>query len=295
MIDGGTAIARPATRASADDAVGEHLHPADVPLVRLGLIGAVLAIFVSLIAYGTTSGWPTSISALFYTPEQHRLRRRALRRSRSACSRCRGTASSRRCSTSPAVVVPLIAIVPTVIQTGDVPGLTVECGEAARCVPRGVRPGIANGMVTFAVIGGMGVVLAVVLAVVQRTISGGLLLAIAIAAVIIAGMTIWWAVDPASFVPSAHLVATVAFLSLMALVSLMAAAGAGGTSYRAVYGALSVLFVLSLIFVVIVSLMQFGGADLITPAGAPLILIGEAIALAVFGDVLARADGAELG
>jgi hypothetical protein len=84
-------------------------------------------------------------------------------------------------------------------------------------------------------------------------------------------------------VSSAHLVATVGFLSLMALVALMSAAGAGGTPYRAVYGALSVLFVLTLVFVVIASIIQFSGADLDAPTGPPLVLIGEAIALAVFG------------
>ena len=250
--------------------------------VRMGLIGAILSIFVSLVAYGTTSGWPPSISALFYTPSRT-VFVGALFAISFGVLALSGHSVEQALLDLAGVVVPLIAIVPTVIKTGDLPGLTVDCGEAVRCVPQEYISGIANGMVTFAVIGGMGVVLAVVLAVVQRTISGGLLLAIAIAAVIIAGMTIWWAVDPESYVPSAHLVATVAFLSLMALVSLMAAAGAGGTSYRAVYGALSVLFVLSLIFVVIVSLMQYSSTDSITPGGAPLILIGEAIALAVFG------------
>ena len=120
-------------------------------------------------------------------------------------------------------------------------------------------------------------------AVSQRTLSGGVLVVIAIAAVMIAGMTIWWAVDPESYVPSAHLVATIAFLSLMALVSLMAAAGASSTGYGAVYGVISVLFVLSLIFVLVVSLVHAAGTGDAGEGGAPVILIGECIALALFG------------
>jgi hypothetical protein len=250
--------------------------------VRLGLIAAILSIFVSLIAYGTTSGWPPSISALFYTPSGTVFVGAVFAVSFGLLA-LSGHSVEQALLDLAGVVVPLIAIVPTVLRTGDLPGVTADCGEAARCVPSEYVSGIANGMVTFAVIGGMGVILAVVLAVVQRTISGGLLLAIAAATVIIAGMTIWWAVDPESYVASAHLVATIAFLSLMALVSLMSAAGAGGTSYRAVYGALSVLFVLTLIFVVIASIVQYRGADLDAPTGPPLVLIGEAIALAVFG------------
>jgi hypothetical protein len=182
-----------------------------------------------------------------------------------------------------AIALPLIAIVPTVVQTGDVPGLSVECIDSASCVPAAYVPDISNGMVTFAVIGGTGVVVAVVLALVQRTVSGGLLVAIAVAAAMIAGMTIWWAVDPASYVPSAHLVATVAFLALMALVALMAAAGAGGTSYRTLYGVLSVLFVLSLIFILVTTVIRMADADGSAAPAAPWILIGEAAALALFG------------
>ena len=250
--------------------------------VRLGLIAAILSIFVSLIAHGTTYGWPTSISALFYTPSGTVFVGAVFAVSFGLLA-LSGHSVEQALLDLAGVVVPLIAIVPTVIRTGDIAGVTAECGDAARCVPPEYVSGIANGMVTFAVIGGMGVIFAVVLAVVQRTISGGLLLAIAAATAIIAGMTIWWAVDPESYVPSAHLVATVGFLSLMALVSLMSAAGAGGTSYRAVYGALSVLFVLTLVFVMIASIVQFRGADLDAPTGPPLVLIGEAIALAVFG------------
>lgn len=248
--------------------------------VRLGIIGAVLAIFVSLIAIGTTTGWPPSISALYYTPGQT-VFVGALFAIALGLLALSGHSVEQALLDLAAVVAPLIAVVPTVIKTGDVPGVTVDCVEVP-CVPEQYVPAIANGMVTFAVIGGAGVVLAVVLAVAQRTISRGLLVAIAAAAAIIAGMTIWWAVDPESYVPSAHLVATVAFLAFMALVALMAAAGAGGTPYRGLYGALSVLFVLSLIFVVTVQLMQLGGVDLNASTGAPLILIGESIALAVF-------------
>ncbi len=58
-------------------------------------------------------------------------------------------------------------------------------------------------------------------------------------------MTLWWALDPASFVPSAHLVATAALLGFMALASIAAALGGDAGSYRALYIALAVLIVVS--------------------------------------------------
>jgi hypothetical protein len=246
--------------------------------IRLSIVGAVLAIFVSLIAFATQYGWPTSISALYYTPGAT-VFVGALFAVALGLLAMSGHSVEQALLDLAAVVAPLIAIVPTVVGAGDVPGLSPDCGDAAACVPDQYLPDIANGMVTFAVVGGVGVVTALVLAVAQRTLSRGVLVAIAVATAIVAGMTIWWAVDPDSFVPSAHLVATIAFLGLMALVSLMAAAGAAGTSYRTVYGVTSALFVLSLIFLLVVSLAQFNGSALV---GAPLILIGECVALALF-------------
>lgn len=249
--------------------------------VRLGIIGAVAAIFVSLIAYGTTYGWPTSISALYYTPGAT-VFIGALFAVSLGLLALSGHSVEQALLDLAGLVAPLIAIVPTVIGSDDVPGLSVECSGSTPCVPGQYLPDIANGMVTFAVIGGAGVVLAVVLALVQRTISRGLLLAIAVAAAIILGMTLWWALDPASFVPSGHLVATAALLGFMALASVAAASAGDAGSYRALYIAIAVLIVVSLLFLVAVTLFHLNGVDLVAATGAPLILIGESIALALF-------------
>lgn len=249
--------------------------------VRIGIIAAVLAIFVSLIAYATTSGWPTSLSALFYTPART-VFVGALFAVAFGLLALSGHSVEQAMLDLAGVVVTLIAIVPTPIESGDVPGASVDCPDAAPCVPVSYLADVANGMVTFAVIGGAGVVLAVALALVQRTISRGLLALIAVAAAIILGLTLWWALDPDTFIPWGHLVATIAFLAFMAAASVAAAAGAGGTSFRALYIAIAVLFGLSLLFVTAVSPLRLVGVDLVDQAGAPLILIGEAIALALF-------------
>ncbi|GAA1967615.1 hypothetical protein [Microbacterium deminutum] len=249
--------------------------------VRLAIIGAVVAIFVSLIAYGTTFGWPTSISALFYTPG-----RTVFVGSLFAVTlgllALSGHSLEQALLDLAAIFAPLIAIVPTVIATGDVPGLTVDCPGSPPCVPTAYVADVANGMVTFAIVGGAGVVVAVILALIQRTVSRALLATIAVAAAIVLGMTLWWALNPETFVPWGHLVATGAVLGLMAIVSVAAAAGAGGTSYRSLYLVIGVLFVLSLLFVTAVSVLNLAGVDLVAATGAPLILIGECIALALF-------------
>jgi hypothetical protein len=250
--------------------------------VRLGIIGAVLAIFVSLIAYATTSGWPTSLSALYYTPART-VFVGALFAVSFGLLALSGHSVEQAMLDLAGVVATIIAIVPTPIDEGDVPGRAIDCPGAPPCVPAPYVADIANGMVTFAVVGGAGVVLAVVLALVQRTISRSLLVVILVAAAIILGMTLWWALDPQTFVPWGHLVATIAFLACMAMASVAAAVDAGGTSFRALYIVIAVLFALSLFFVAVVSVLRLVGVDLVDATGAPLILIGEAIALALFG------------
>jgi hypothetical protein len=249
--------------------------------VRIGIIGAIASIFVSLIAVGTTTGWPASLSALYYTPGKT-VFVGAIFAVTLGLLALSGHSVEQILLDLAGVVAPLIAIVPTVVTATDVPGHTVDCPETVPCIPQQVVPDIANGMVTYAVIGGAGLVLAVVLALVQHTISRGLLVAIAIAAAIVLGMTLWWALDPASFIPSAHLVATISLLGFVALASLAAAGAPDAGPYRALYITLSVLIVLSLLLILTVTLLHMGGTDVVSSTGAPLILVGEVAALALF-------------
>ena len=85
--------------------------------VRLGIIGAVAAIFVSLIAVGTTYGWPTSISALYYTPGST-VFVGALFAVTLGLLALSGHSVEQALLDLAAVVAPLIAIVPTVIDDG---------------------------------------------------------------------------------------------------------------------------------------------------------------------------------
>jgi nitrogen fixation-related uncharacterized protein len=249
--------------------------------IRLGIIGAIFAIFVSLVAFGTSTGWPASLSGLYYSPG-NTVFVGALFAVSFGLLALSGHSVEQAMLDLAGVVAPLIAIVPTAIAAGDVPGFSPDCPTDVPCVPDQFLPAIANGMVTFAVVGGTGVLLAVILAVVQRTVSGGLLVAVAVAAAIIAGMTLWWALDRESFVPSAHLVATAALLGFMALASIAAASASDAGSYRAVYAVIAILIVVSLLFIVSVTIFYLNGVDLVEATGAPLILIGELIALGLF-------------
>src|SRR5687768_17209597 len=88
--------------------------------VRLGLKAAILSIFVSLIAYGTTYGWPGSISALFYTPSGTVFIGAIFAVSFGLLA-LSGHSVEQALLDLAGVVVPLIAIVPTVVRNGDVP------------------------------------------------------------------------------------------------------------------------------------------------------------------------------
>jgi hypothetical protein len=253
--------------------------------VRLSLIGAVLLLGASFAAVAVTDGAPTSLSAAFYTPARD-VFVGAIFAVSLALLALSGRSLEQALLDYAAILAPLIALVPTPLAVGDVPGLARACPDTAPCVPAEYLPGVAVGVASLVLIGMLGLVAAVVLALVQHTLTRGFVAAVSGAAALIAGMGAWALIDPPGFVRGAHLVAAVTFFGLIAAVASLAAFGPSRArsrgGIRALYALVAVGIVATVAGLLLVIVLTLGGVDVTGAAGSPLILIGEILVLALF-------------
>ncbi|HET8927273.1 MAG TPA: hypothetical protein VFN24_05520 [Microbacterium sp.] len=243
--------------------------------VRLSIIGAVVLLAVSLVAVFVSDGPLTSISALVYTPGRS-VFVGVLFAVAVALVALSGHSVEQALLDLAALFAPVIAIVPTTVVTGDAPGLVVDC--ATPCVPPAELPGIGNGMLSLAVVGALGVLAALVLALVQHTLSRGVGIAIAAAAVIVTGLTWWSLAAPVSFTTWGHFVATAGLFGLIAAASVVSAVTAR-RPWSAIYIACAAGILLSLAFLAVVFGLRLAGA---VAGEVPLVLIGEALLVLFF-------------
>lgn len=236
--------------------------------VRLAILGAVLALLVSVAAVAIDLGTaPESLSAAFYTPA-----RTVFTGSLFAVSLALLALSGRSVPQAlldvAAVLAPLIAIIPTPV--GGV-------------VPAAVHADVVNGLITFAIVGVVALVATLFVARAQRTLTRGVLTTAGAAGGLIVGFPLWAAVDQESLLRFGHLAATLAFFALIAAV-------AGWTAWaptssrpaaRAIYGTIAVGILAAIGFLFVVFLLSV--AD---PRGAatgiPLVLIAEVVLLLLF-------------
>lgn len=253
--------------------------------VRLSLIGAVALLGLAVSVVAATGGAPTSLSAAYYTPA-HDVFVGAIFAVSLALLALSGRSLEQALLDYAAILAPLIAIVPTPLASGDVPGLARDCPDTAPCVPAGFLPGVAVGVASLVLIGMLGLVAAVVLACVQRTFTRSFAVAASGAGALIAAVGGWALADPRGFVHGAHLVAAVAFFGLIAAVAALAAFGPSRArsrgGIRTLYGIVAVGIVATVAGLLLVIVLGLAGLDLSRAAGAPLILIGEAVVLALF-------------
>lgn len=230
--------------------------------VRLCILGAVLMLAVAVTQVILTRGPLQSISAAFYTPARG-VFVGVLFATALALVALSGHSVERAMLVLAALFAPIIAIVPTAIVTGDAPGVVVPC--ASPCVPAVELPGVHNGMLAVVVIGGLGVIAAIVLGVIEHTLTRAALIVIVIAAIILVGFATWALAAPASFARHGHLAAAIGFFAAIAF-SAVAAAFAASGQWRILYGVLAALLLL----------------DLIWLAVQRAVFLGESIAIVLF-------------
>lgn len=230
--------------------------------VRLALVGAALTLAVAVIEVLVTVGPVPSISAAFYTPART-VFVGVLFAIALALVSLSGHSVEQVLLDLAALFVPVMAVVPTPVGAGEIPGFDPGC--PGRCVPATEVAGVRLGMTALIVIAVVAVATAAALALVQRTMGVGKVLALAVAALIVAGMAWWSLAGPVSFLQDGHLVAAVSFFVLLAATAGVSAAAAE-RRWRRVYATVAALMVL----------------DLVWLGFARSWLVGEAIALVLF-------------
>lgn len=249
--------------------------------VRLSIVGAVLLLAVSLVIVFATVGPIASISHAIYTPGRS-IFVGVLFGVALALVALSGHSVEQALLDIAALCAPVIAIVPTPLRTGDVPGLIADCPDPATpCVPVAEVPGIQNGMISLVVLAACGIVAAIVIARAQRTLSAGTAWSIGVAVALVIAAAVWGLAAPGSFLMFGHLVATSTFFGIIVVV---AAIGAFTSlpPWRTWYAIIAIAIAIDLVFLVTVVVLRLNGVDLVERTGVPFIFIGETIAVALF-------------
>lgn len=236
--------------------------------LRLAILGAVLSLGVSLVIVLVQDGPVTSLSGLFYTPGRT-VFTGALVAVSLALIALSGHSVEQILLDVAALFAPLIAVIPTPVALGDVPG--VGCPGAVPCVPDEFVPGVHNGIITFSIIAVLGALCALVLARVQGTLSPGVVVGVVAAAVAAVAMLVWLVMWPESLLHTGHLVVTAAFFGIMAAIAVVSAV-ASARPWRPVYLTVAVGMAASLLYLAGVGVARLAAVDL---SGQPWTLVGE--------------------
>jgi len=241
--------------------------------VRLAMIGATTLLAVGVGLELLSGDGLTSVSAAYYTPAGP-IFVGSLSAVALALLALSGRSLEQGLLDIAAVLALAIAYVPTTVPSG-------ACLDVARCVPPAVRPTVANNAVAVASVVLLGVLAAAILARVQGTASAGVAATIGVVVVIVVGGAAWAAIAPESFLVWAHQIAAVAFFVLIAAVAAVAAwrprrIGRLRRGVRIAYATVAVGIVVTLV------LLLIGVITGLERAGAPVVLVGESVALALF-------------
>ena len=264
----------------------KRVTPADVDVstslertyryLRIGVAGTVIAIFVAIAQAAAGYGWLTTVSDYFYTPARN-VFVGALIAVSLALVALSGRGAERALLDAAALFAPLIALVPTTIPPGAVPGVAVSCPE--RCFPPEYEADAANGVAAYLVLGVLVLLVALLLAALRQVLLPAVWPSLIIAAVVLAATGLTWAFARDLFLQQGHFVATTLFFALFAAVAVRSAFPRRGPQpapvYRVLYTAIAVGLVAVLIAYVILLPQADGG-------GIPIVLVLEAAALALF-------------
>ena len=244
--------------------------------LRIGIAGTVVAIFVAVAQAATTYGWLTSVSDYFYTPARD-VFVGALIAASLALFALSGRGAERALLDAAALFAPLIALVPTTLAPGTVPGVAVSCAQ--RCFPPEYEADAANGVVVYLALGLLTLLVALVLAALGQVSLAAVWPSLLIAAVVLAVTALTWAFARDVFLQQAHFVATTAFFALFAAVAVRSAFPRRGPQPAPVFRVLYTAIAAGLVLVLVAYVVLLPQAD---GSGIPIVLIVEAAALALF-------------
>ncbi|MFD4961160.1 hypothetical protein [Microbacterium sp. NPDC058389] len=246
--------------------------------LRIGVAGTVVAILLAVAQAATTYGWLTSISDYFYTPARD-VFVGALVAASLALLALSGRGVVRGGVDAAALFAPLIALVPTTLAPGAVPGVPVECGGTARCFPPQYEADAANGVFVYLVLGGLVVLVALLLAALRQVSLAEVWPSLLIAVVVLAAVALTWGFARDVFLQQAHFVATTAFFALFAAAAVRNAFPRQGPPPPPVIRGLYIAIAVGLILLLVAYAFLLPQAG---TAGIPVVLIVETAALVLF-------------
>jgi len=255
--------------------------------VRLSIAGAVVLLAVALVVVVVADGPIGSVSAAFYTPA-HDVFVGSIFAVAIALVALTGDSVEQVLLDYMAIAAPVIAIVPPPIAAGEIAGVT--CPETDPCIPASYLPGIATGTASLVVIAVIALVTALVVTIVQGRLDRSRGLALAIAAALVVAVAAWAGLAPDSYLRGAHVTAASVFFGLIVVVAGLSAIRAyrvcrtrrGGHVYRALYTVVAAGVAAAVLFLLAVIALTLAGVDAVVESPAPLVFIGEAVALALF-------------
>lgn len=242
--------------------------------LRLALAGAPVALLLAVLFAIPDAGVLPSVSHYFYT-SAGTVFSAALVAAAACLLALSGRGPQRGLLDVAALLAPLVAIVPTPISAGEVPGVAVDC--IAPCVPTPFADDLDNALATYLAVGA--VVVAIGLVLVRR---GDVALrdtgpTLALTAAVLAAVAALWTLAPRILYGQAHVAAAVGFFAVIALVALAEAVRPSvdhppARRMRVGY----VLIALALLTDLTATFALGVIADL------PVVLVGELVALGLF-------------
>jgi hypothetical protein len=248
---------------------------------RVGIAGCVLIIAVGVLTASIQLDRVLpSISAYFYSPARTVLVG-ALIAAGIGILTLSGRGLERGLLAAAGTVAPLIALVPTRIAPGAVPGVDAPCpAQAANCIPVDQLTTVQNGVITYVIIGLAGVGVALAIAISTSRLRNRAVLAsisIALGLIIAVGASSLWLT--AFVLYDGHIIFAGLFFVLISAVALRSVRPFSGERLRS--RSVTILFgVIGIAMAVDVAVLIIAVPFL--PAGGYAVLIGESIALGLF-------------
>ncbi|GAA1929838.1 hypothetical protein GCM10009775_22390 [Microbacterium aoyamense] len=244
--------------------------------LRIGVAGTAVVILVSVAVAASSVGWLPSLSDYYYTSARDSFVG-ALIAASLALLALSGRGVDRALLDTAALFAPLIALIPTTVAPGTVPGVEVPCQY--RCFPPEYEAGVATSVLTYLAIGTLTVLVAVLLRAMRQVSLGAVAvsLTITVAWLLVVGGT--WVFARDAFLQQGHFVVTIAFFALFAAVAVRNAFPRRTDPPPAVFRVLYLVIAALLVAVLI-------GYAVLLPSAAdvdvPVVLIAEASALVLF-------------
>lgn len=244
--------------------------------LRIGVAGAVVVIFTAVGVAAASVGWLTSVSDYYYTSARDAFVG-ALVAVALALVALSGRGAERFLLDAAAVFAPLIAVVPTTVVPGSIPGVEVACDE--RCFPSGYEADAATGVTTYLIVGALTVLVALLLVALRQTSLASIAASLVFTVAVLVAVALTWSFARGLFLDQGHFIVTVAFFGLFAAVAIRNAfprrEAPPPPVFRVIYTAIAVG--LALLLVLYVVLLPQADAT-----GVPVVLITEAAALVLF-------------